>query len=77
MPRLLDGERLTFGKRYAHFHGLMLKFATFIINMMGLNTIYMGFSFYTLETFSNYHVTHDINNEIDNEIVLFMGNMAM
>jgi hypothetical protein len=70
VPTLLDGERLTFGKRYAHFHGLMLKFATFIMIMM-------GFSFYTLETFSNYHVTHDINNEIDNEIVLFMGNMAM
>jgi hypothetical protein len=39
---------------------------------MGLNTIYMGLSFYTLETFSHHNVAHDIKNEIDNAIVLFM-----
>jgi hypothetical protein len=56
----------------AHFRGLMLKFAAFIMIIMGLNTIYMGLSFYTLETFSHHNVAHDIKNEIDNAIVLFM-----
>lgn len=63
---------VAFGKMNAHFRGLMLKFAAFIMIIMGLNTIYMGLSFYTLETFSHHNVAHDIKNEIDNAIVLFM-----
>jgi hypothetical protein len=63
---------VAFGKMNAHFRGLMLKFAAFIMIIMGLNTIYMGLSFYTLETFLHHNVAHDIKNEIDNAIVLFM-----
>ncbi len=63
---------VAFGKMNAHFRGLMLKFAAFIMIIMGLNTIYMGLSFYTLETFLHHNVAHDVKNEIDNAIVLFM-----
>lgn len=71
MPTILFIS-VAFGEMNTHFHGWMFKLVAFIIIMMGLNTIYMGLSFYILEMFSNHNVTHDINNEIDNEIVLFM-----
>jgi len=56
---------LAFGKMSAHFRGLMLKFAAGIMIIMGINTIYMGLSFYTAENFQHHNFLHDIKHEID------------
>lgn len=63
---------VAFGKMNAHFRGLMLKFAAVIMIIMGLNTIYMGLSFYTLDTFTHPNLVHDIKHEIDRVLLFFM-----
>ncbi|MDD5755059.1 MAG: sulfite exporter TauE/SafE family protein, partial [Methylococcales bacterium] len=63
---------VAFGKMHANFRGLMLKLAAFIMIAMGLNTIYMGLSFYTMETFMHHNFVHDIKNEIDVAIAFLM-----
>lgn len=61
---------VAFGKMSAHFRGLMLKLAAFIMIIMGLNTVYMGMSFYVAENFQHHNFIHDIKNEIDTLIKL-------
>ena len=61
---------VAFGKMSANFRGLMLKFAAFIMIVMGLNTIYHGMSFYVAESFQHHNFIHDIKNEIDAVILL-------
>ncbi|MDQ5939630.1 MAG: uncharacterized protein QG557_578, partial [Pseudomonadota bacterium] len=63
---------VAFGKMNAHFRGLMLKFAAFIMIIMGLNTIYMGLSFYALDTFSHHNFAHDVKEAVDNTIIFLM-----
>ncbi len=63
---------VAFGKMNAHFRGLMLKSAAIIMIFMGLNTIYMGLSFYAQETFEHHNFVHDIKNEIDSVIAFLM-----
>jgi len=61
---------VAFGKMSANFRGLMLKFAAFIMIVMGCNTIYHGMSFYVAESFQHHNFIHDIKNEIDAVILL-------
>ena len=63
---------VAFGKMNAHFRGLMLKFAALIMIIMGLNTIYMGLSFYTLDTLSHHNFAHDVKDAIDQAIIFLM-----
>lgn len=63
---------VAFGKMSAHFRGLMLKAAALIMIAMGLNTIYMGMSFYVAENFQHHNFIHDIKNEIDMAIRFLM-----
>ncbi|MFI3123435.1 MAG: sulfite exporter TauE/SafE family protein [Methylococcales bacterium] len=63
---------IAFGKMNAHFRGLMLKSAAFIMIAMGLNTIYMGLSFYSQETFQHHNFVHDVKNEIDAAIMFLL-----
>lgn len=63
---------VAFGKMSAHFRGLMLKFAALIMIAMGLNTIYMGMSFYVADSFQHHNFIHDIKNEIDAVIRLLV-----
>lgn len=65
---------VAFGKMSAHFRGLMLKAAAFIMIAMGCNTIYMGLSFYVAENFQHHNFIHDIKNEID-VVILFLKQM--
>jgi sulfite exporter TauE/SafE len=65
---------IAFGKMNAHFRGLMLKSAAFIMIAMGLNTIYMGLSFYSQETFQHHNFVHDVKNEID-AVIMFLLQM--
>jgi len=66
---------VAFGKMSAHFRGLMLKSAAFIMIVMGCNTIYMGMSFYVAESFQHHNFIHDIKNEID-AVILFLRQMV-
>ena len=66
---------VAFGKMSAHFRGLMLKSAALIMIVMGLNTIYMGMSFYVAESFQHHNFIHDIKNEID-AVILFLEQMV-
>jgi sulfite exporter TauE/SafE len=66
---------VAFGKMSAHFRGLMLKSAAFIMIVMGCNTIYMGLSFYVAESFQHHNFIHDIKNEID-VVILFLRQMV-
>ncbi len=66
---------VAFGKMSAHFRGLMLKSAALIMIVMGLNTIYMGMSFYVAESFQHHNFIHDIKNEIDT-VILFLEQMV-
>ena len=66
---------VAFGKMSAHFRGLMLKSAAFIMILMGCNTIYMGMSFYVAESFQHHNFIHDIKNEIDT-VILFLRQMV-
>jgi len=66
---------VAFGKMSAHFRGLMLKSAAFIMILMGCNTIYMGMSFYVAESFQHHNFIHDIKNEID-AVILFLRQMV-
>ncbi|MEI6541993.1 MAG: sulfite exporter TauE/SafE family protein [Methylococcales bacterium] len=66
---------VAFGKMSAHFRGLMLKSAAFIMIIMGCNTIYMGLSFYVADNFQQHNFLHDIKNEID-MIILFLEQMV-
>lgn len=65
---------VAFGKMNANFRGLMLKFAAFIMIVMGCNTIYMGMSFYVAESFEHHNFIHDIKNEID-AVITFLKTM--
>ncbi len=65
---------VAFGKMSANFRGLMLKFAAFIMIVMGCNTIYMGMSFYVAESFEHHNFIHDIKNEID-AVITFLKTM--
>ena len=65
---------IAFGKMNAHFRGLMLKAAALIMIVMGANTIYMGLSFYSMETFMHHNFVQDIKNEIDT-VILFLKEM--
>jgi sulfite exporter TauE/SafE len=66
---------VAFGKMSAHFRGLMLKSAAFIMIIMGCNTIYMGMSFYVADSFQQHNFIHDIKNEID-AVILFLRQMV-
>jgi len=66
---------VAFGKMSAHFRGLMLKSAAFIMIVMGCNTIYMGLSFYVADSFQQHNFIHDIKNEID-AVILFLRQMV-
>jgi uncharacterized protein len=66
---------VAFGKMSAHFRGLMLKSAAFIMIVMGCNTIYMGMSFYVADSFQQHNFIHDIKNEID-AVILFLRQMV-
>ena len=66
---------VAFGKMSAHFRGLMLKSAAFIMIIMGCNTIYMGMSFYVAESFQHHNFIHDIKNEID-AVIVFLREMV-
>jgi uncharacterized protein len=66
---------VAFGKMSAHFRGLMLKSAAFIMIIMGCNTIYMGLSFYVAENFQQHNFIHDIKNEID-AVIFFLEQMV-
>ena len=66
---------VAFGKMSAHFRGLMLKSAAFIMIVMGSNTIYMGMSFYVADSFQQHNFIHDIKNEIDT-VILFLRQMV-
>ncbi len=66
---------VAFGKMSAHFRGLMLKSAAFIMIVMGCNTIYHGMSFYVAEGFQQHNFIHDIKNEIDS-VILLLGQMV-
>ena len=66
---------VAFGKMSAHFRGLMLKSAAFIMIVMGSNTIYMGMSFYVADSFQQHNFIHDIKNEID-AVILFLRQMV-
>ena len=66
---------VAFGKMSAHFRGLMLKSAAFIMIVMGCNTIYMGLSFYVADSFQQHNFIHDIKNEIDT-VILFLRQMV-
>jgi len=66
---------VAFGKMSAHFRGLMLKSAAFIMIVMGCNTIYMGMSFYVADSFQQHNFIHDIKNEIDT-VILFLRQMV-
>lgn len=61
---------VAFGKLSAKFRGLMLKTAVFIMIIMGLNTVYMGLSFYTEENFQHRNFLHHLKELIDQVIVL-------
>lgn len=61
---------VAFGKMSAHFRGLMLKSAAFIMIVMGCNTVYMGLSFYAAEGFQQHNFIHDIKNQLDAVILL-------
>jgi sulfite exporter TauE/SafE len=63
---------VAFGKMSAHFRGLMLKFAALIMIAMGLNTIYMGMSFYVADSFQHHNFIHDIKNQLDAVIRLLV-----
>jgi sulfite exporter TauE/SafE len=65
---------VAFGKMSAHFRGLMLKSAAFIMIVMGCNTVYMGLSFYAAEGFQQHNVIHDIKNQLD-AVILFLQQM--
>jgi uncharacterized protein len=49
-----------------------LKFAAFIMIVMGCNTIYHGMSFYVAESFQHHNFIHDIKNEID-AVIIFLS----
>lgn len=66
---------VAFGKMSAHFRGLMLKLAAFVMIVMGCNTIYMGLSFYVAEGFLHHNFIHDIKNEID-ALIHFLEQMV-
>ncbi|MEY3289839.1 MAG: hypothetical protein RLZZ419_2081 [Pseudomonadota bacterium] len=66
---------MAFGKMSAHFRGLMLKSAAFIMIIMGCNTIYMGISFYVADSFQQHNFIFDIKNEIDT-VILFLNQMV-
>jgi sulfite exporter TauE/SafE len=66
---------VAFGKMSAHFRGLMLKSAAFMMIIMGCNTIYMGMSFYVADSFQQHNFIHDIKNEID-AVILFLRQMV-
>jgi sulfite exporter TauE/SafE len=63
---------VAFGKMSSHFRGLMLKFAALILIAMGLNTIYIGMSFYVADSFQHHNFIHDIKNELDAVIRLLV-----
>ena len=66
---------VAFGKMSAHFRGLMLKSAAFIMIILGCNTIYMGMSFYVADSFQQHNFIHDIKNEID-AVIFFLKQMV-
>lgn len=65
---------IAFGKMSTHLRGLMLKSAALIMIAMGLNTVYMGMSFYVAESFEHHNFIHDIKNEIDT-LIQFLKQM--
>lgn len=66
---------VAFGKMSSNFRGLMLKSAALIMIAMGLNTIYMGLSFYVDENFMHRNFLHAVKDGIDS-IIIFLDQLV-
>lgn len=60
---------IAFGKIGAKFRGMMLKSAALVMIVMGLNTFYIGLTFYVQENFMHRTIFHTPKEQIDKLIV--------